>query len=107
MHEVVFNGLLDKSTGITTLDVAKRLMDYGVHPPTIYFPLIIPQAMMVEPVETESKETLDHFIDVMKKIAIEAKENPEIFKDAPHDTIVSRLDEVQAARNPVIKFDDL
>ncbi len=107
MHEVVFNGLLDKSTGITTLDVAKRLMDYGVHPPTIYFPLIIPQAMMVEPVETESKETLDHFIDVMKKIAVEAKERPEIFKDAPHDTIVSRLDEVQAARNPVIKFDDL
>ena len=107
MHEVVFDGLVDKSTGITTLDVAKRLMDYGVHPPTIYFPLIISQAMMVEPVETESKETLDHFISVMKKIAQEAKENPEVFKNAPHDTIVSRLDEVQAARNPLIKFDDL
>lgn len=107
MHEVVFDGLVDKSTGIKTLDIAKRLLDYGVHPPTIYFPLIVPEAMMIEPVETESLETLDHFIDVMKKIAKEAIETPELLKTAPHDTIVSRLDEVGAARNPRVKFDDL
>lgn len=107
MHEVVFDGLVDKTTGIKTLDVAKRLLDYGVHPPTIYFPLIIPEAMMVEPVETESKETLDHFIDIMKTIAKEAKENPEIIKTAPHNTLVRRLDEVLAARQPRLKYKDI
>lgn len=107
MHEVVFDGLVDKSTGIKTLDVAKRLLDYGVHPPTIYFPLIVSEAMMVEPTETESKETLDNFINVMKQISAEAKENPQILKEAPHDTLVRRLDEVLAARNPILKFDDI
>lgn len=107
MHEVVFDGLVDKSTNITTLDVAKRLLDYGVHPPTTYFPLIVKEALMVEPVETESLETLDHFIMIMKTIAKEAKETPELLKSAPHNTIVRRLDEVGAARNPRIKYDDL
>jgi len=107
MHEVVFDGLKDKSTGIKTLDVAKRLLDYGVHPPTIYFPLLFHEALMVEPVETESKETLDHFISVMKQIAKEARENPEIVKTAPHTTIVRRLDEVLAARQPRLKYRDL
>lgn len=107
MHEVVFDGLVDKSTGVRTLDVAKRLLDYGVHPPTIYFPLIVPEAMMVEPVETESLETLNQFIDIMKQIAKEAQENPELLKTAPHNTLVTRLDEVQAARNPKVKFSDL
>ena len=107
MHEVVFDGLVDKSTGIKTLDVAKRLLDYGVHPPTVYFPLIVPEALMVEPTETESKETLDHFINVMKQISAEAKETPELLKEAPHHTLVRRLDEVSAARNPILKFDDI
>ncbi len=107
MHEVVFDGLVDKSTNITTLDIAKRLLDYGVHPPTTYFPLIVKEALMVEPVETESLETLEHFIDIMKTISKEAKLTPNLLKEAPHNTIVKRLDEVGAARNPLIKFDDL
>lgn len=107
MHEVVFDGLKDKSSGVKTLDVAKRLLDYGVHPPTIYFPLIVPEAMMVEPVETESKETLDYFIEVMKQIAKEAKSDPELVKNAPYTTKVRRLDEVLAARQPKLKYKDL
>lgn len=107
MHEVVFDGLVDKSTGIKTLDVAKRLLDYGVHPPTIYFPLIVKEAMMVEPVETESKETLDNFINIMKVIAKEARENPEVIKEAPHSTVVRRLDEVLAVRKPTLKYKDI
>lgn len=104
MHEVVFAGLKDKSTGITTLDVAKRLIDYGFHPPTVYFPLIVDQALMVEPTETESKETMDHFIGAMKMIAEEARTNPEIFKTAPHNTPVRRVDEVAAVKNPILKW---
>ena len=104
-HEVVFDGL--KSGKATTLDVAKRLLDYGYHPPTIYFPLVFHQAMMIEPTEVESKETLDDFIDVMKKIAREAEENPELLKTAPHTTVVRRLDEVKAAKHPKVKFKDL
>ncbi|MDD2575358.1 MAG: aminomethyl-transferring glycine dehydrogenase subunit GcvPB [Acholeplasmataceae bacterium] len=107
MHEVVFDGLKDKSTGVKTLDIAKRLLDYGVHPPTIYFPLLFHEALMVEPVETESKETLDHFISIMRQIALEAKDNPEIVKSAPHTTVVGRLDEVLAARQPRLKFKDI
>lgn len=107
MHEVVFNGLKDKESGVRTLDIAKRLLDYGVHPPTVYFPLIVPEAMMIEPVETESKETLDNFILVMKKIAEEARKNPEMLHNAPHNTEVRRLDEVLAARKPVLTFDDI
>ncbi|KAA5807979.1 aminomethyl-transferring glycine dehydrogenase subunit GcvPB [Thermoanaerobacterium thermosaccharolyticum] len=102
-HEFVFSGLKSKANDVTTLDVAKRLIDYGFHPPTIYFPLIIDSALMIEPTETESKETLDEFIEAMKAIAKEADENPEILKTAPHNTPVRRLDEVKAARNPIVK----
>ena len=104
-HEVVFDGL--RSGAATTLDVAKRLLDYGYHPPTIYFPLLFHQAMMIEPTEVESKETLDGFIATMKKIAQEAIENPELLSDAPHHTIVRRLDEVKAARHPIVKYKDV
>lgn len=103
-HEFVFNGLKDKSTGVTTLDVAKRLLDFGFHAPTIYFPLLFHEAMMIEPTENESKETLDHFIDVMHQIAREAKETPDVVKTAPHNTPISRVDDVLAARHPVLTF---
>ena len=99
-HEFVFDGLADKSTGVTTLDIAKRLLDYGYHAPTIYFPLLFHQSIMIEPTETESKETLDEFIAVMKKVAQEAIENPDVVKSAPHSTPVRRLDETTAARFP-------
>lgn len=104
-HEVVFDGLI--KGGATTLDVAKRLLDYGYHPPTIYFPLLFHQSLMIEPTEAESKETIDDFIAVMKKIAAEAVQNPELLKEAPHNTPVRRLDEVKAARQPVIKYKDM
>lgn len=103
-HEFVFDGLLDQSTGVTTLDVAKRLLDYGFHAPTVYFPLLFHQSIMIEPTETESKETLDGFIDIMRVIAKEAAEQPEMLKTAPHTTPVRRLDEVAAARQPVLKY---
>ena len=103
-HEFVFDGLVDKSTGVTTLDIAKRLLDYGFHAPTIYFPLLFHQSIMIEPTETESKETLDDFIEVMKVIAREARENPELVKDAPHSTPVRRLDETTAARTPILTY---
>lgn len=103
-HEFVFDGLKDKSTGVTTLNVAKRLLDYGFHAPTIYFPLLFHESMMIEPTETESLETLDEFIDVMHKVAREARENPELVKDAPVTTIVRKLDETTAAKNPVLTF---
>lgn len=106
-HEFVFDGLADDSTGVTTLDVAKRLLDYGFHAPTIYFPLLFHQAMMIEPTETESKETLDSFIDVMHKIADEAKEDPELLRSAPHNTPVGRPDETAAATHPVLKYTDM
>lgn len=106
-HEFVFDGLADKSTGVTTLDVAKRLLDYGYHAPTIYFPLLFHQSIMIEPTETESKETLDEFIDVMKTVAREARENPDIVKSAPHSTPVRRLDETTAAKKPILRFKDL
>ena len=103
-HEFVFDGLKDKSTGVTTLDVAKRLLDYGFHAPTIYFPLLFHQAIMIEPTETESKETLDGFIEIMKHIAAEAQEDSESLKTAPHTTPVRRLDETTAARQPVLRY---
>ena len=103
-HEFVFDGLKDKSTGVTTLDVAKRLLDYGFHAPTIYFPLLFHQAIMIEPTETESKETLDGFIEIMKHIAAEALTDPESLKTAPHTTPVRRLDETTAARQPVLRY---
>ena len=103
-HEFVFDGLKDKSTEVTTLNVAKRLLDYGFHAPTIYFPLLFHESMMIEPTETESKETLDEFIEVMHKVAKEAKETPEVVKDAPHSTIVRKLDETTAAKNPILNY---
>lgn len=104
-HEFVLGGLKGDLPGATTLDVAKRLLDYGYHPPTVYFPLIIPEAMMIEPTETETKETLDEFADIMKKIAKESKEEPQTLKEAPHDTLVRRPDETMAARNPILKYE--
>src|SRR5207249_2844993 len=88
----------------TALDVAKRLMDYDFHPPTIYFPLVVPEALMIEPTETETKETLDAFIEAMRAIAREAAEEPETIKRAPHDRPVGRLDEVLAAKRAVVKY---
>jgi len=101
MHEVVFS---DKGQPVKTLDIAKRLLDYGYHPFTIYFPLIVHGAMMIEPTETESKETLDAFVDVMKKILNEAKADPALLQQAPHHTPVRRLDETLAARKPILKW---
>lgn len=104
-HECVFAGLKDNNGGkVTTLDVAKRLLDMGFHPPTVYFPLIVHEALMIEPTETESKETLDAFIAAMKTIAKEARENPDELKNAPHSTLVRRPDETLAARNPILKY---
>ena len=106
-HEFLFDGLADKSTGVTTLDVAKRLLDYGFHAPTVYFPLLFHQSIMIEPTETESKETLDAFIDVMRKIAGEAATEPETLREAPHSTPVRRLDETTAAKHPVLTYFEL
>ena len=103
-HEVVFDGLIDKSTGVTTMDVAKRLLDYGYHAPTIYFPLLFHESLMIEPTENESKETIDAFIDVMHKIAEEAKTDPELVKTAPHNTPIGRVDDVLAAKQPVTTY---
>lgn len=100
MHEVVFSGQRQKEMGASTLDIAKRLLDYGYHPPTIYFPLIVKEALMIEPTETESKETLDEFIYAMIKISEEIQEDPEKVKGAPYTTNVLRLDEAKAAREP-------
>lgn len=104
-HEFVLGGLKGELLEATTLDVAKRLLDFGFHPPTVYFPLIIREALMIEPTETESKDTLDEFASAMKQIAKEARTNVKILKEAPHDTIVRRPDEVKAARNPVLKYE--
>jgi glycine dehydrogenase subunit 2 len=100
----VFDGLKDKSTGVTTMDVAKRLLDYGYHAPTIYFPLLFHESLMIEPTENESKETLDGFIEVMQQIAREARENPELVKTAPHLTPIGRVDDVLAAKHPVVTY---
>ena len=106
-HEFVFNGLKDKSTGVTTMDVAKRLLDYGYHAPTIYFPLLFHESLMIEPTENESKETIDGFIHVMRQIAEEAKSDPELVKSAPHDTPVGRVDDVLAAKHPIVTYRQL
>lgn len=105
MHEVVFSARnLKRDHGVSALDVAKRLIDYGIHPPTMYFPLIVEEALMIEPTETESKETLDFFIKVMKTIATEASQNPQLLHDAPHNTPNTRLDEARAARRPNLRW---
>ncbi len=103
-HEFVFDGLKDKSTEVTTMDVAKRLLDYGYHAPTIYFPLLFHQSLMIEPTENESKETLDDFIQVMRTIAHEAATTPEVVKGAPHHTPIKRVDDVEAAKHPILTY---
>ena len=105
MHECIFTDRIQHKNGVSTLDIAKRLLDYGFHPPTIYFPLVVSGALMIEPTETETPETLDAFVDAMLSIAQEAKENPDIVKTAPHSTPVSRLDEARAARKPVLRWE--
>jgi glycine dehydrogenase subunit 2 len=104
-HECVLSGHLPQAPDVHTLDIAKRLMDYGFHPPTVYFPLIVPEALMIEPTETESKETLDAFAEAMLNIAREAEENPDLLHRAPHTTPVTRLDEVRAARQPKLRWE--
>ncbi|MFO7637142.1 MAG: aminomethyl-transferring glycine dehydrogenase subunit GcvPB [Clostridia bacterium] len=106
MHEFVLSGEKQKAKGVSTLDMAKRLLDYGVHPPTIYFPLIVKEALMIEPTETEGKETLDDFVRAMERIAREAEEDPDTLHGAPHTTPVGRLDEVRAARNLVLRWQE-
>ena len=101
-HEFVLSGA-GLAEGVSTLDIAKRLIDYGFHPPTIYFPLVVKEALMIEPTECESKETLDHFIAAMETIAREARENPELLHEAPRRAPVRRLDQTRAARNPVLR----
>ncbi len=102
MHEFVAEGFWDDAPGVHALDVAKRMMDYGVHPPTNYFPLIVKEALMIEPTETESKQELEKFADIMKKIAQEAHSDPELLHNAPHNTPLGRLDEVKAAKELVL-----
>ncbi len=104
MHEFVASAKKLKAYNVRALDIAKRLLDYGFHAPTIYFPLIVEEALMIEPTETETKETLDEFIEAIIKIIEEAEKNPELLKNAPHTTPVSRLDEVQAARKPNLRW---
>ncbi|RSK27819.1 glycine dehydrogenase subunit 2 [Bacillus sp. HMF5848] len=103
-HEFVLSGKRQKKLGVRTLDIAKRLLDFGYHPPTIYFPINVEECMMFEPTETESKETLDGFIEVMIQIAKEVEENPEVVQEAPHTTVVRRLDETTAARKPILRY---
>ncbi len=105
MHECVFSGIKQLGKGVSVLDIAKRLLDYGYHPPTMYFPLIVQEALMIEPTETESKETLDEFIEALKLIMEEIETNPDLVKSAPHNTVVARLDEVGAARCPMVTCD--
>ncbi len=106
-HEFVFDGLKDKSTGVTTMDVAKRLLDYGYHAPTIYFPLLFHESLMIEPTENESKETIDGFIAVMRQIAEEARNTPDEVKSAPHNTPIGRVDDVLAAKHPIVTYRQL
>lgn len=106
MHEFVLSGESQAAKGVRTLDMAKRLLDFGYHPPTIYFPLIVHEAMMIEPTETESMETLDQFADTLIRIAEEAESNPDVVRNAPYNTVVTRLDEVKAARTPVLRWEE-
>jgi glycine dehydrogenase subunit 2 len=104
MHEVVFSDKLQAQKGVKTGDIAKRLIDYGFHPYTVSFPLVVPGALMIEPTESESLEEMDLFIDAMQAIAREAQEDPEMVKNAPHSTRISRLDETGAARKPILRW---
>ncbi|MBC8000155.1 MAG: hypothetical protein IAF58_19530 [Leptolyngbya sp.] len=100
MHEFVMSGSRQKERGVSTTNIAKRMLDYGVHAPTVYFPLVVPEAMMIEPTETETKDTLDEFVEIMGTIDDESKNDPEKVRTAPHTTPVGRLDEALAARKP-------
>ena len=104
MHECVLSDQRLGPTGVTTMDVAKRLIDYGYHPPTIYFPLIVHGALMIEPTESESLEGLDRFVEALLAIAQEARDDPDLVRSAPHHTRRSRLDETRAARTPVLRW---
>jgi glycine dehydrogenase subunit 2 len=104
MHEVVLTDRHQQAHGVTTSDIAKRLMDYGYHPPTIYFPLVVAGALMIEPTETESLESIDGFVEAMRRIAAEAETDAEVVTGAPHRPIVRRLDEVRAARKPRLRW---
>jgi glycine dehydrogenase subunit 2 len=104
MHEFVVKGIIPDAPDVHALDIAKRLIDHGFHPPTNYFPLIVPEALMIEPTETESKETLDAFADALRSIRDEALADPEILHGAPHTAPVRRLDEVTAARQPILRW---
>jgi glycine dehydrogenase subunit 2 len=104
MHEFVLSGSKQKSRGVSTTHIAKRMLDFGVHSPTVYFPLVVPEAMMIEPTETESKETLDAFVDIMKTIDKETIETPDVVLNAPHTTPVAKLDEALAARKPNLRW---
>jgi glycine dehydrogenase subunit 2 len=104
MHECVLTHDLEKRTGVSTLDIAKRLLDFGIHPPTIYFPLVVPGALMIEPTETEGRETIEQFIAAMEQIYAEALENPAMMKTAPHMLDLGRVDEVTAARKPILRW---
>jgi glycine dehydrogenase subunit 2 len=106
-HEFVLSGSVMKERGLRTLDVAKRLIDYGFHPPTVYFPLIVEEALMIEPTETEARRDLDAFADALVAIADEAGKDPEALHSAPHSAPVGRVDEVYGARNPVYRWQDL
>jgi glycine dehydrogenase subunit 2 len=104
MHEFVLSGApMKKALGIKTLDLAKRLLDHGYHPPTVYFPLVVEEALMVEPTETETRETLDAFAEAVAAILSEAAEDPDVARQAPYTTPVRRLDEAGAAKRPVIR----
>ncbi|MEO8968416.1 MAG: aminomethyl-transferring glycine dehydrogenase subunit GcvPB, partial [Solirubrobacteraceae bacterium] len=104
MHEFVLSGApMKRDLRIRTLDLAKRLLDHGVHPPTVYFPLLVDEALLIEPTETETKETLDRFAEIVAEILREAREDPDIARTAPHTTPVRRLDEAAAARRPVVR----
>jgi glycine dehydrogenase subunit 2 len=104
MHEFVLSGApMKKELGIRTLDLAKRLLDHGMHPPTVYFPLVVDEALLVEPTETETRETLDQFVDAIVSILAEAEEDPEIARNAPYGTAVRRLDEAGAAKRPSVR----
>ena len=105
MHEVVFSDKCQKKDDVTAMDVCKRLMDYGYHPPTVYFPLVVSGALMIEPTESVSREDLDAFIAAMVAIAEEAESDPAKVRGAPHSTFVARLDEARAARKPILRWD--
>ncbi len=104
MHEFVLSGKpMKRELGIATLDLAKRLLDFGFHPPTVYFPLLVDEALMIEPTETETKESLDSFAEAIEAILAEAEDDPEKARQAPYTTPVRRLDEVKATRKPVVR----